>query len=217
MRQGELVFARRGGRRSGAGRKPSGPRKRVPHVVRPVLASRFPVHVTTRLRAELPGLRRGETLRVLHQAFFAGCERFGFRLVHFSVQSNHLHLVAEAQDREALWRGMQGLLIRSAKALNKLWARRGKVFWDRYHARILRTPREVRSALCYVLCNARKHGLALEGIDPFSSGRWFDGWRPPNPEMQRAPRGPTALARTWLARVGWRRHGLLDPATVPRP
>jgi hypothetical protein len=95
-------------------------------------------------------------------------DRFGFRLVHFSVQSNHLHLVAEAGDRHALALGMQGLLIRVAKALNKLWARRGAVFFDRYHARILRTPREVRNA-----------------------------------------------ARTWLVRLGWRRHGRIDPATVP--
>jgi len=49
--------------------------------------------------------------------------------------------------------------IRVAKGLNKLWARRGKVFADHYHDRILRTPREVRNALCYVLHNAKKHGL----------------------------------------------------------
>jgi hypothetical protein len=30
-------------------------------------------------------LRRQATLRVLHEAFFAGMDRFGFRLVHFSV------------------------------------------------------------------------------------------------------------------------------------
>jgi hypothetical protein len=151
---------------------------------------------------------------VLHTCFFAGCERFGFRLVHFSVQSNHLHLVGEARDRHALARGMQGLLIRVAKALNKRWARRGAVFWDRYHARILRTPREVRNGLCYVLSNARRHGLALAGLDPYSSARWFDGWRGidgPRPGEY----GPIAAARTWLARVGWRRHGRIDPAAVP--
>ena len=214
MQQGELAFARRGGRRPGAGRKRKGPRPRVDHRTRPVLAARFPVHVTTRLHAGLPSLRQKDTLRVLHEAFFAGMDRFGFRLVHFSVQSNHLHLVAEARDRHALTLGMQGLLIRVAKALNKFWVRRGAVFADRYHARILRTPREVRNGLCYVLSNARKHGLRLAGIDPFSSARWFDGWLGvdgPRP----GDYGPIAAARTWLARVGWRRHGPIDPAAVP--
>jgi hypothetical protein len=71
---------------------------------------------------------------------------------------------------------MQGLKVRIAKALNKFWKRRGTVFSDRYHARILRTPREVRRALLYVLQNARRHGMRLLGVDPCSSGAWFDGW-----------------------------------------
>jgi REP element-mobilizing transposase RayT len=213
-RQGELAFSSWGGRRKGAGRKRRGPRPRVDHRTRPALAPRFPVHVTTRLRAGLPSLRRQEELRVLHEAFFAGMERFGFRLVHFSVQSNHLHMIAEARDRHALALGMQGLSIRVAKALNKLWSRRGAVFDDRYHARILRTPREVKNGLCYVLSNARRHGLALAELDPFSSARWFDGWRGidgPRPGAY----GPIAAARTWLVRVGWRRHGRIDPEAVP--
>lgn len=215
VRQGELAFSRWGGKRRGAGRKPNGPKAGVAHRTRAALAARFPVHVTTRLREGLPSLRREATLRVLHEAFFAGMDRFGFRLVHFSVQSNHLHLIAEAKDRHALTLGMQGLSVRVAKALNKLWARRGSVFSDRYHAHILRTPREVRNALCYVLCNARKHGLVLaELLDPFSSARWFDGWSG-MPGPRPGEYGPIMAARTWLARIGWRRHGRIEPAAVP--
>lgn len=80
---------------------------------------------------------------MLRTAFAAGSERFGFRLRQYSVQSDHRHLVVEGKDRRALSRGMQGLLIRIAKGLNRLWGRRGTVFADRYHDRILRTPREV--------------------------------------------------------------------------
>ncbi|MCY2958581.1 MAG: hypothetical protein NTY35_00285 [Planctomycetota bacterium] len=98
---------------------------------------------------------------------------------------------------------MQGLLVRVAKALNRAWDRRGRVFSDRYHARILRTPREVRSVLVYLLQNARKHGAHLLGIDAYSSGPWFDGW------LDRVARDarPIAVARSWLLRVGWRRGG----------
>jgi hypothetical protein len=108
--------------------------------------------------------------------------------------------------------------------------RSGRVFDDRYHARLLRTPREVRNALRYVLLNARRHAAAaarttlraMEALlDPASSAGWFDGWKlgsslVPGAPAPAAPRDPpVARARTWLLRLGWRRHGLLDPADVP--
>src|SRR5262249_53817234 len=171
----QLTIFHRGGKRPGAGRKPKGARAGVPHRKRPALAPRFPVLVTARLFERMPSLRKDATLATLRRAFAAASERNGLRLIHFSIQSNHLHLIAEAHGAEALSRGMQGLLVRVARALNRLWGRKGSVFADRYHSRILRTPREVRHALAYVLNNARKHGCFFAGIDPFSSGRWFDG------------------------------------------
>ena len=179
------------------------------HKKREALAARFPVHVTLRRGDGLPSLRMPSTLRVLRRAFKAGCDRFGFRLVHYSVQSNHIHLLAEARDRRALSRGMQGLVIRMARALNRLWERSGKVFPHRYFDRILRTPREVHHVLDYILNNRYRHAsVETVGWDDYASGPWFDGWRdgwrPPV-----AVECPLAEARTWLVRVGWRRHGLL--------
>ncbi|HET6612160.1 MAG TPA: hypothetical protein VFG83_09235, partial [Kofleriaceae bacterium] len=87
-------------------------------------------------------------------------------------------MICEAHDAMALARGMQGLNIRIARALNKLMRRRGKVFEDRYHARILRFPRQVRHALCYVMNNGRRHGVHTDpGPDPFSSVSYFEGWK----------------------------------------
>jgi hypothetical protein len=145
----------------------------------------------------------------------AGCDRNGFRLNHYSVQSNHLHLIVEATDRKALSRGLQGLSIRIAKALNKLWGKNGRILADRYYDHILRTPREVRNALHYVLRNSEHHGVqnvrcADDGPDIFSSGMFFDGWRGHPLETLGADEPPPlARARTWLQCVGWRRHGLL--------
>jgi hypothetical protein len=136
-------------------------------------------------------------------ALAAGAASGAFRLVHFSIQTNHLHLIVEAKDRPALSRGAQGLFVRVARALNALWGRAGSVFADRHHDRILRTPREVWDALRYVLTNAHRHGALSAGVDPSSSGAWFDGWRGD-------ARGGSALwprARTWLLAHGWRRHG----------
>jgi REP element-mobilizing transposase RayT len=172
------------------------------------------VHVTTRVVEGVPNLRGQLSYHVIRSCFAKGCDRFGFRLVHYSVQTNHLHLVAEAKDRRSLWRGLQGLFVRIAKNLNKLWGRKGRVLADRYHHRILRTPREVRNVLCYVLHNARRHGLRIVGIDSRSSGRWFDGWR----DAESAP-GPASeevvRARTWLAKHGWRRHRLIGVSERP--
>ncbi len=208
-RQELFEFKSWGGARKGAGRKRKGERARVSHRMREKLASRFPVHVTTRLRAGLPSLRRVRERRVLERAFGAGSDRSSFRLTEYSIQSNHLHLLVEAKDRNALTRGMQGLSIRVAKALNKLWERKGKVFADRYHDRILRTPREVRNALVYVLKNHARHGIRLLGVDAWSSGRWFEGWKATRGvPVTLAPRAsPIARARTWLLNVGWRRRG----------
>jgi hypothetical protein len=164
-----------------------------------------------------------------------------FQVVHHSIQSNHLHLIVEATDRAALSSGMRRLLIRIARGLNGLWERAGSVFADRFHERELCTPREVRNALVYVLQNLRKHGIALAGPDPFSSGPGFDGWRAAAGAARavgagagaalaqrggNAERGPSTFLRaarvevpnpkTWLLGSGWMRHGLIDPSERPR-
>ena len=151
----EFAFMRWGGKRKGAGRKRP-VRRRVSHKARPALAARHPVHVTLRIVRGVPSLRVGSTYRALERAMRAGRERFGLRLVQYSVQSNHVHMLVEAEGRASLSRGMQGLKVRMARALNRVWKRAGTVFADRYHAHVLRTPREVRTALAYVLLNARR-------------------------------------------------------------
>jgi len=187
----------------------------VPHRRKGPLATRFPVHVTTRVAPGLASLRGAGEQAVLAGAFRSGCERFGFRLVQYSVLGNHVHFVVEARDRRALFRGLVGLLTRIARRLNKSWGRRGKVFPDRFHERILRTPREVRNVLAYVLNNAARHGYRVRAGEPDtrSSGRWFDGWRDYRATFPE-PR-PVALAHTWLLRAGWRRHGLIAVARSP--
>src|SRR5262249_20063933 len=152
--QGTLPFPQRGGRRKGAGRPPKGDVAGVSHATRAKLARCYPAHITLKLRRGLPRLRSRREYATLRAAFRAGCDRFGFRLVHYAVLNDHLHFLVEAADRESLSRGLQGLAIRVAKALNKLWQRKGRVFADRYHDRILKSPKEVRNALRYVLANA---------------------------------------------------------------
>jgi REP element-mobilizing transposase RayT len=172
-----------------------------------------------RVRRDVPNLRTQRPMMGVRLAFAGGRRRFGFRLVHFSVQGNHLHLIVEAADKRALSRGMQGLAIRLARRVNRALGRSGGMFADRYHARALGSPREVRNALAYVLLNRQRHGVfAASNVDPCSSGATFDGWA-----RGFKPAGPleeaelTASPRSWLLAEGWRRRGLIDPREVPGP
>lgn len=206
--QHRLKFRSWGGPRPSAGRKPIGKHPKVRRVARPVFPSSKPLLVTMRLRAGLPSLRRRREFAVLLDAFAKARERFGFRLVHHSVQSNHVHLICEAEDRRALARGMQGLMIRVAKRVNRLWKRKGSVFSDRYHARVLGTPTEMRNALIYVLHNVKKHRRsAARALDEYASTRMFDGWRERVRAATEAVRRSVARAQTWLVREGWSRAG----------
>ncbi len=210
----QLTFPRRGGARRGAGCKPKGAKALVSHDARPPLAARFPVLVTMKLQPGLPSLRHHREREVIREGLRAARDRHGMRLVHFSIQSNHIHALIEASDAQALSRGMQGLSVRIARALNRAWGRVGRIFADRYHARILRSPREVRYALAYVLNNARKHGVHVGGIDPYSSGAAFDGWRN-RMTCIFASALPVSPPHSWLLSIGWRRHGRIGVDEVP--
>jgi putative transposase len=184
-------------------------------------SERHPIHVTMRAERRIPNLRRPVLFREL-QRDFARASRASFRVVHFSVQSNHVHLVVEASDKASLSRGIAGLAIRLARSVNRVLSRRGRVWGDRYHARALRTPREVRHAIVYVLMNFRKHGGSpARGVDAMSSAAWFDGWKrwPQEPVKHAAANdaAPVWRPRTWLARRGWRRHGLIGQDEFARP
>ncbi len=184
-------------------------------MTRPWHDAAHPAHVTLRARAGLPSLRAARVFPAVRAAIRLA-QRTSFRICHFSVQGNHVHLLVEAAHREALIRGVQGLAIRLAKAINSVLARRGSVWADRYHRRDLATPREVRNALVYVLQNIRKHQRAFGGLDPCSSARWFDGWRDIRCFSTPGTGCPVAMPRTWLLDEGWRRRGLLGTEEAPR-
>jgi REP element-mobilizing transposase RayT len=205
-----------GGWRRNSGRKRG--RTTVARVARPALSGREPCHVTLRVRPDAPPLRRHHAYRTLRACFRRGKDRFGFRLVHYSVQSNHLHLLCEARDTRALSRGMQGLAVRLARRLNRATGRKGKLFADRYHLRVLAGPRQVRTALLYVLRNAVHHRAAPAGpfFDVYSSAIYFDGWaQPPRLPVLDDGAPPVVAPTTWLLTAGWRRAGLLDPDESP--
>ncbi len=186
MRQIDFKFRTWGGRRRGAGAKPKGARAGVGHETREGLKPRHPVHVNVKLLPVVGSLRKGRVLAVLRKSFVAAIKE-NFRIVHYSLQSNHVHFLVEANDTKALSRGMQGLNIRMARALNTLLNRRGRVFADRFHSQALKSPKQTKHALRYVLRNFEKHSkqhFPLHWRDPFASAR-----------------APLARPKTWLLNV----------------
>src|SRR6185295_18956019 len=175
MRQLELTIRSWGGLRRGAGRKPAPGRRAVPHRRRVVHDRRCPAHVTLRATSGLPSLRYERPFGAIRAALMAA-NAARYRVLQFSVQADHLHLLVEADEPTGFERGVRGLAIRVAKAVNRALGRAGRVWGDRYHARMLRTPREVRNALVYVLNNWRKHVPGARGFDSRSSAAWFEGW-----------------------------------------
>ena len=233
MRQLQLQLSSGwGGRRRGAGRKPSGERRMVPHRSRPEHCARHPVHVT--LRSAFRPLRSAFVFPTVQGVVARASRRNAeqFRVVHFSVQQDHIHLLVEAADKAALSRGLRSLSITLARRVNALVGRKGRVLADRWHGHALTTPRAVRHALVYVLANFRKHERGATAlVDMYSSAPYFDGFLELAGELpvlhRRAGRlrglappraSPVAPARTWLMQAGWRRHGLVrlseGPATA---
>jgi len=224
---------RRGGKRTGAGRPKKGERASERHKRRESFKKSEPVHVTIRVARDVASLRGFETYQAIREALVTTYARNLIRIVHISVQGTHIHLLVEANSRMALARGMQGFEIAAAKNLNRAVSKRtgkklrGTVFPDRYHAVVIRSPRQARNNLAYVLNNWRRHGESTQqlatrwAVDPFSSAVSFDGFRDLDatsiswPETYRPL--PVFKPRTWLLSTGWRRHGLLRTTEVPGP
>jgi len=205
-----------GGWRPGAGRpkKPGA----VSHDTRPSERADIPQHVTLRIADGVPSLARERLMKIIRRAIRQSQKR-DFKVHEFNVLGNHLHLITTAARKDALSRGAAGLEVRLAYRLNTALGREGKLFPDRYYARYLKTPREVRNAIRYVLLNRKHHAAekqyARQWIDACSSAAWFDGWAQPvrgdEPWKREllAMERPTEQATVWLLTTGWKRHGLL--------
>jgi REP element-mobilizing transposase RayT len=222
-RQCGFEFRTWGGTRKGAGRKRLAARPQVPHRPRERVNPRHPMLVTTRVMPDVARLRTDQMYRAIGDAMAMASkwmyEDEAFRIVHASVQGNHLHLLVEADSNRVLSRAMKGFLVSCAKRLNAIAGRSGRVFADRFHAASLPTPRQVRNALAYVLGNWRKHGEALPGVrlDPYSSAFALPDWLEGDSIRLRDVHAPVsvALPRTWLLAEGWRRAGTISPWARP--
>jgi REP element-mobilizing transposase RayT len=228
-----MIFRTHGGQRPGAGRKPKGKHTGQPHATRPEHDPRYPVHVTMRVVGSASGLRRRDIYFAIREATIITARREDFRIVHLSIQRDHIHLIVEAGSKRALSKGIQGFSISTARQINKVITARGgdrrtgRVIADRFHARPLTSPRAVRNAIAYCLCNWRHHGedrapfARTWKVDPFSSGAVFFGWMELEDSPVLWPLPPTYhplivfRPRTWLLQSWHQFHPLISVREVP--
>jgi REP element-mobilizing transposase RayT len=221
-RTDDRAAKKRGGKRPNAGRKKSFDFKYDPsHAKRPELHFAHPVHVMLRTLASVPRLRQRDGYEAIRAALLHFVEGASFRVVHISVQPNHLHLIVEAANKDALRRGLQRFAIRAARALNAEFGREGKVFAFRYNAKQIKTALYARNALSYVLNNWRRHRLDRGRelgmpFDHYSSAWAFGGWSKRGRDRDDCGL-PVSQPRTDLLTFDWELYGLIDPFEVPGP
>lgn len=184
------------------------------------------------LKTSVTSLRSDGVFPVVRGAIARAARIMGehFRVVHFSVDAKHVHLIVEATNRRWLSAGMSGLTIRTAHAVNEVLGRRGRFWDDRWRGRVLETAAEVREALVFVLANFRLHtqGALPAGIDGCSSAAWFDGFEGQRPDGDPLPTAagiradpsvepPVVPAESALLAREWRALGLIGPREAPKP
>ena len=224
-RKSQLTFDLRPRRKDGKLAKKRGPKPKkfkrdVPHRTREVVEARYPIHVSLRVTPEVARLRTRKAYQAVRGALRLCAARSDYRVVQICIQDSHIHALVEAENKEALARGMQGFEVSVAKRINKaLGRKRGKVFAHRYHAETIRTPTQARNTLVYLFNNWKKH--RVDGpwrIDPWSSAAQFQGWATPHGYVPREEPLPVVSAQSWLLREGWQRAkgGLIRLDEVPR-
>jgi len=122
---------------------------------------RTPLYINFKFNVQI---KNKLSLKALKKAI-KNAQNNGLMIIHFALQSNHIHLIAQAADNETLSRGMRALAITFAKGL-----KRGKVQLERYHLHVLRTLQETKNAIQYVLFNQQTHSLKkISKVDGYSS------------------------------------------------
>jgi REP element-mobilizing transposase RayT len=110
-----------------------------------------------RVHRDVGQLRRRDAYRALRGAVATCLGRAGFRIVHVSIQSNHIHLLIEADHKRELSNGVRAFMISATRRLNALRGRSGTVFPQRYHAVAITSPKQARAAFA---SHHRSHRVA---------------------------------------------------------
>jgi hypothetical protein len=140
--------------------------KGIRHTKREAILGPRPLHLTIKLiRADI---QNKAILKALRHAIFRARLQ-GLRVIHYSLEHDHIHLYAESSDNKILGKAMKALGGSLVKRINKHFLSKGRCYKTRYHLRILRSATEVKNVINYILKNGIKHRRTKSVIDPYNS------------------------------------------------
>lgn len=138
------------------------------HTERPKFKNARSLHLTIKVRENKADIKSIKLLKALHHAI-KRARLMKLKIIHYTLEYNHVHLLVEADTHHALHRGMQAFGISFSKAINKTKRLKGTVYKHRYHFRQICSSRELKNVLHYIFHNGIKHGRTSSLIDPFNS------------------------------------------------
>lgn len=157
--------------------------KGIRHRRREFLRRPSSLHLTVKLnRADI---KNKLVLKILKKAIFRARLK-GLCIVHFSLEHDHIHLLAEGENNYILSKAMQGFGVSLSKRLNSLLKIKGQRYKHRYHLRVLKSANEVKNVVNYILKNGIKHKTSRTIIQPFNSALVLHDWRVVGIKLKRA-------------------------------
>lgn len=151
----------------GAGRKAIHD-KGIRHIERELITKETVLHLTLKIKKEKSSLKNKFILKTLQNSI-KKARLLGLKVLQYTLEYDHVHLLVEASNNISLGKGMQSLGISFSKGINKIKGQKGSVFKTRYHFRKLKTPQEIKNALSYILGNGIKHKEAFSILSPYNS------------------------------------------------
>lgn len=138
------------------------------HTKRPDLTRPSSLHLTVKIEKSKANLKNKNVLAILKKAIF-NARRQGLKVIHYSLEYDHIHLIIEADNNRTLGKGMQAFGVTLAKAINRMRKVKGQVYKHRYHFRQITSSRQLKNVMTYIFNNGVKHKTSATALSPFNS------------------------------------------------
>ncbi|MGZ3787001.1 MAG: transposase [Bacteriovorax sp.] len=140
------------------------------HTSRPFLKKPSSLHLTVKIKKNKAEMKNKSVFSLLKRAIL-NARRQGLKVIHYSLEYDHVHLLIEAENNHILGKGMQAFGGTFSKAINRMRKLKGGVYKHRYHFRKISSARELKNVMNYIFTNGLKHKTAKNIVNPYNSIR----------------------------------------------
>jgi REP element-mobilizing transposase RayT len=142
--------------------------KGIRHISREDIKKPTSLHLTIKVRENKADIKNKQILKALHHSIKrARMKRL--KIVHYTLEYNHIHLLVEAEIKQLVHQGMQAFGISLAKKINTIKRLKGTVYKHRYHLRKINSPRDLKNVLHYIFNNGIHHKRTSNVLDSYNS------------------------------------------------